>query len=256
MIAPDAHAFYNEVDPARWGREGAEDLPQIARRWAAAVNDPNAPALEIGCGRGAMPDVIRRYIGLDVSVPALAAAASRFPRIAADAELLPLRANTIEFLFSFAMLEHVPHPERVLEEIARVLRPGGVALLSPAWHSRPWAAEGLEFRGYHELTFTQRVRKRLLPIRNALVWRAAFEAPGRALRELKALRGREMKFDYKRLQPNLDEYVGTDCDAFTSLDPHAMILFFASRGWEILSHPGRRERLLSRAEAVVVRKPR
>ena len=64
-----------------------------------------------------------------------------------------------------------------------------------------------------------------------------------------------MAFTYKRLQPNLQKYVGTDCDAFTSMDPHAAILFFATRGWEILSHPGRR-RLLARAEAVVVRKPR
>lgn len=250
-----AHDFYNRVDPVRWGRELTAESWNITRRWLQEVREPNAPSLELGCGRGAMPEVTPRYVGLDLSLPALAAVEKPFPRIAADMELLPLRAASIEYIFSFAALEHVPHPERVLEEIARVLRPGGVALLAPAWHCRPWAAEGLEFRGYGELKLTQRIRKRLLPLRNALAWRAAFEAPRRAWRELAALRGRPMPFRYKRLNPNLQEYVGTDCDAFTSMDPQAAVLFFASRGWEILSHRSRRARLLARAEPVVVRKP-
>jgi SAM-dependent methyltransferase len=255
VTCPEAREFYNGLDPSRWGREKSEESRSTVREWLALVDDVNGPALEIGCGRGAMPDVVVGYIGLDLSLPALAAVEAASPRIAGDAESLPLRANTIEYVFSFAAIEHVPHPERVFEEIARVLRPGGVAVLAPAWHCRPWAAEGLDFRPYGELTFSQRVRKRLIPFRNALLWRAAFEAPRRVIRELQALRGRPMAFTYKRLQPNLQTYVGTDCDAFTSMDPHAAILFFATRGWEILSHHGRRERMLARAEAVVVRKP-
>jgi SAM-dependent methyltransferase len=203
-----------------------------------------------------MPDIAPRYTGLDLSLPALAAVIEPFPRVVADMEELPVRGSSVAFIYSFAALEHVPHPERVFDEIVRVLRPGGVALLAPAWHCRPWAAEGLEFRGYEELTFSQRMRKRLLPLRNAVAWRALFEIPQRAGRELRALSTRPMPFRYGRLQPNLDEYVGTDCDAFTSMDPQAAILFFATRGWEILSHRGRRARLLARAEAVVVRKPR
>jgi SAM-dependent methyltransferase len=251
-----AHDFYNAVDPVRWGREELPAARQIAERWLAAANvDPDAPVLELGCGRGAVAGVGRRYLGLDLSLPALSEIPPASGRVCADMESLPVASSSIGFVFSFAALEHVPHPERVLAEIERVLRPGGAALLAPAWHCRPWAAEGLEFRGYAELTASQRLRKRLIPFRNALLWRALFEAPRRAMRELRLLRRRPLPFDYHRLTPNLDEYVGTDCDAFTSMDPHAAILYFASRGWEILSHAGRRERLLSRAEEVVVRKP-
>jgi SAM-dependent methyltransferase len=251
-----AREFYNRIDPVRWGREELPDARAIVERWRTAAGiGSDAVVLELGCGRGAVAGAGGRYHGMDLSLPALTEVPAQYGRFCADMEVLPVRAASIGYLFSFAALEHVPHPERVLAEIERVLQPRGVALLAPAWHCRPWAAEGLEFRGYAELTASQRLRKRLIPFRNALLWRAAFEAPRRALRELQLLRRRPMPFDYHRLEPNLDEYVGTDCDAFTSMDPHAAILYFASRGWEILSHRDRRARLLSRAEAVVVRKP-
>jgi SAM-dependent methyltransferase len=252
-----ATEFYNRIDPVRWGREELPEAREMAGRWLASAGLPeNATVLELGCGRGAAAGVGRRYVGMDLSLPALTEVPARFGRFCGDMEALPLAPASIGFVFSFAALEHVPHPERVLAEIERILQPGGVALLAPAWHCRPWAAEGLEFRGYAELTATQRLRKRLIPLRNALVWRAAFEAPRRLLREVQALRGRPLPFRYHRLTPNLDQYVGTDCDAFTSMDPHAAILYFATRGWEVLSHSDRRARLVSRAEAVVVRKPR
>jgi SAM-dependent methyltransferase len=257
VTSREACDFYNSLDPVRWGRENPSNSSAIVRKWLEVVAiEPNHTVLELGCGWGARIDVAPRYVALDLSLPALASAPSPVPRIRADMERLPVRSGSIEFLFSIAAIEHVPNPERVLEEVERVLRPGGVALLAPAWHCRPWAAEGLEFRSYEELTFSQRLRKRLIPWRNAILWRALFEAPRRALRELRASRGKPIDFDYVRLTPNLTRYVGTDCDAFTSMDPQAAILYFATRGWTILSHSGRRQRLLARSEAVVVRKPR
>ena len=246
--------FYNADDPSRWGRAEMPEAVRVTAEWLARVTLPAGLVLELGCGRGALAAVSDRYAGADLSLPALAAAdASR--RLCADVQRLPVRSATIAFLFSWAALEHVPNPERVLDEVERVLRPGGVALLAPAWHCRPWAAEGLEFRPYRELRPMQRARKALIPFRNALWWRALFEIPRRLAREWRLRRAAALPFDYHRLQPNLDRYLGTDSDAFVSMDPHAMIAYFASRGWEVLSHPTRRARLASRHEPVVVRKP-
>ena len=66
---------------------------------------------------------------------------------------------------------------------------------------------------------------------------------------------RSPSFTYRRLTPNLHEYVGTDCDAFTSMDPHTAILYFRGRGWNVLSHPTSIARMLVRHGAVVVQKP-
>lgn len=252
MTTSDARRFFDSNDPSRWGREEMPEQGGITAAWLSRI-DAGGPSLELGCGKCALAEVAPRYVGLDLAFVPLLSARPGIRRLCGDMEVLPFRSNSIGFLFSWAAIEHVPHPERVFAEIERVLRPGGVALLAPAWHCRPWAAEGLEFRPYGELTFTQRIRKRLIPFRNAILWRALFEAPRRVCRELAAF-VRTPPFTYGRLEPNLDEYVGTDCDAFTSMDPHTAALYFAARGWEVLSHPGRKARMLARHEPVVVRK--
>jgi SAM-dependent methyltransferase len=247
-----ARQFYDADDPARWGRPEMPEQHQITAEWVtrAAVT---GPSLELGCGVCALAYVAPRYVGLDLAFRALTA--GQAPRVCGDMEQLPFADASVELVFSWAAIEHVPHPERVLAEVARVLRPGGIALLAPAWHCRPWAAEGLEFRPAADLTRTQRLRKALIPFRNAILWRALFEAPRRLARELE-MRLHAPPFRYKRLSPNLTEYVGTDCDAFTSMDPHAAIVWFAARGWTVLSHPTVRARLLARHEPVVIQKPR
>lgn len=246
----EARRFFDSNDPARWGREEMPEQAEVTARWRLLTN-PHGPSLELGCGRGKLERVVPHHIGLDLAFVPLRTFRHA---VNADMEELPFLDASIGFLFSWAAIEHVPHPERVMAEVERVLRPGGVAVIAPAWHCRPWAAEGLEFRSLTELSAMQRFRKALLPLRNSLVWRAAFELPARMRREALAL-VRTPPFTYRKLQPNLDEYVGTDCDAFTSMDPQMAALYFARRGWEVLSHPDLRTRMLARHEPVVVRKP-
>jgi ubiquinone/menaquinone biosynthesis C-methylase UbiE len=248
MSESAARRFFDSADPARWGREEMPEAARVTAEWIARAN-ADGPSLEVGCGRGALAGVAAGYVGVDLAFVPLLESGKR--HVQADAGQLPFASNTFGFAFTWAALEHVPNPDKVLLEIERVLRPGGVALLAPAWHCRSWAAEGLEFRAYSALTFTQRIRKALIPFRNAIAWRALFELPQRVFRELRRTR----EFEYARLQPNLEQYVGTDCDAFTSMDPHAAAIYFAARGWEVLSHPTLRERMLARHEPVVVRKP-
>jgi SAM-dependent methyltransferase len=54
-----------------------------------------------------------------------------------NAEDLLLRDNLFDFVFSLNSFEHIPHPDRALEEIRRTLRPGGEAFIafSPAYYS-------------------------------------------------------------------------------------------------------------------------
>lgn len=246
-----ARTFFDSTDPARWGRDEMPESERVTLDWLTRLA-PQGIALELGCGRGNLGHSVPRYAGVDLAfVPLLR---NRGRTIQGDMEQLPVRDASVGFIFSWAAIEHVPHPERVLAEIERVLRPGGAALLAPAWHCRPWAAEGLAFRPYAVLTPAQRFRKALIPLRDSLVWRGAFEVPRRIAREIAAL-FRVPRFTYHRLQPNLTEYVGTDCDAFTSLDPHAAILYFARRGWEVPSHPTFASRMLVRNGAIAIRKP-
>lgn len=45
--------------------------------------------------------------------------------VVADATNLPFESNSINMVISVSMLEHVPFPEKVIEEIKRILKPGG-----------------------------------------------------------------------------------------------------------------------------------
>jgi len=245
-----ARAFYEGARRVALGRAEEPLQRQLAAAWLVRLG-ADGPTLELGCGATTVRAVGSGYVALDLAMKAVVENSNR--GVVADMEVLPFRDASIGCVFSIAAMEHVPNPERVLDEIARVLRDGGIAVLAPAWHCRTWAAEGLEFRPYSALRFSQKARKALIPLRNAIWWRAAFELPRRVVREMRARRG-PVAFSYDRLNPNLEHYIGTDSDAFTCMDPQAMAIWFASRGWEVVSHRTRRARLLARHEPVVVRK--
>jgi len=248
--------FYAADDLDRHGRQEMPEQLAETKAWLERLGVPaSARVVELGAGRGPLAGVHPGYVGLEYSLPSLRAFSTGAVRLQADMQVLPFRSGSIDCLFSWAALEHVPRPEEVLAEVLRVLKPGGVAILAPAWNCRPWAAKGLPIKSYAELSWADRARKASIPLRDHLLWRAAWAAPLRLWREWKASAGGPLPFDYQRLEPNLTEYVYTDCDAFTSMDPHAAILFFETRGWDVVSHPDRRARLLSRHEPVVVRKP-
>lgn len=95
--------------------------------------------LEVGCGRGIMAQAIAQevgsqghVIGIDKSVNMIAAARQRQKVSSSpvqfrvgDAEHLPFATDTFDRCYSGGMLEVVPNPYIALQEMVRVLKPGG-----------------------------------------------------------------------------------------------------------------------------------
>ena len=94
-------------------------------------------ALDIGCGPGGFlsPISLRagRVMGFDLSLGMLARARKgtsdgQAHLAAADIQALPLVSDSVDVAVAAFMLYHVPHLDRALQEVSRVLRSGGTIL--------------------------------------------------------------------------------------------------------------------------------
>jgi SAM-dependent methyltransferase len=257
-IAGEARRFYNAGDENRWGRDSLPELKeQVDECLRSSKIERTGVVVELGCGRGAFHYLAERYCyaALDISFEALRRFMGPPNAIQADIENLPLASQSVDFVLSVGTLEHVPNPEQVLGEIHRVLKPGGAVFLAAGWFCRPWAAKGLPARRYRDLGLADKVRKALVPLRNNLLWRSALVMPRRLFREVQfRCRPELWQFRYARLRPNLAEYICSDCDAFSSLDPHEVVLLFKRLGYEVPSAPSFLRRMALRHVPVVLRK--
>ncbi len=62
--------------------------------------------------------------------------ANKLPDIQADAVQLPIRKHSFDCVICSEMLEHTPDPKSVIEEISRVLKPGGIVLICVPFSTR------------------------------------------------------------------------------------------------------------------------
>jgi SAM-dependent methyltransferase len=82
--------------------------------------------LDVGCGAQPYRELfprVERYVGLDHPGPPR-------PDVCGDGLALPFRAGSFDSVLCNQVLEHVPEGATLMAEIARVLRPGGVLLLT------------------------------------------------------------------------------------------------------------------------------
>lgn len=93
--------------------------------------------LEAGCGEGYGADLIaevaRSVIGLDYDESAVAHVRARYPRVDmrhGNLAELPLPAGSVDVVVNFQVIEHLWDQGQFVAECARVLRPGGVLLMS------------------------------------------------------------------------------------------------------------------------------
>ena len=78
------------------------------------------------------------------------------PHILGDAQNIPVKSNAVDCVKCTELLEHVEYPERVLGEVARILKPGGALILSTPF------AMGIHGDPYDFHRFTDEKLRRML----------------------------------------------------------------------------------------------
>lgn len=89
--------------------------------------------LDLACGNGVSTANMqgKTVVGLDLSATQMIRAKKRFKTtnyVMGDAEKLPFKDNTFDLIVAINMLHHVYHPNKVLKESFRVLKPSGKIL--------------------------------------------------------------------------------------------------------------------------------
>ncbi|MBA2324311.1 MAG: class I SAM-dependent methyltransferase [Pseudonocardiales bacterium] len=120
--------------------EWAEIVQNEVLPWAVGDRDLGDDVLEVGAGPGLTTDVLRRRVPRLTAVEiddALATAlrerlhGSNVEVVHADATNLPMQSGRFSAATTFATLHHVPSvqlQDRLLAELCRVLRPGGLVI--------------------------------------------------------------------------------------------------------------------------------
>lgn len=103
--------------------------------------------LDLGCGTGEMLHLLRQenqeaeLEGVDLSCNMIARAREKkisgASFTAGDAENLPYAAGDFDMVCCVQSFHHYPDPKKALEEVYRVLRPGGVFVLCDMYVANP-----------------------------------------------------------------------------------------------------------------------
>jgi SAM-dependent methyltransferase len=137
---PESRVYARFVAPllGRLYRGVAND---VVAELAARGRSRRATILDLGCGPGDLALELAhrlrdaRIVGLDLSPSMMQIAArhattdGRLRFVVGDATALPFSDGTVDVVVSTLSLHHWSDPAAVFYEIARVLRPGGVALV-------------------------------------------------------------------------------------------------------------------------------
>lgn len=119
-----------------------EELDQICRT--------GYRILDLGCGDGVMiSDLINRsligqncdFFGIDVLDSNIRMCKERKLKahfVVGNANRLPFNGNFFDFIYSWMVIEHMEKPQKMVQEIVRVLRKGGKCYISSIM-KKPWA---------------------------------------------------------------------------------------------------------------------
>jgi ubiquinone/menaquinone biosynthesis C-methylase UbiE len=109
--------------------DGFADRLGIDRSLSELLGSGSGVCLEVGCGTGVYADRVRqlgwRPVGVDLSTGMLGHAVARLPVAHADAASLPMPDGSVDAVITVMVHTDLEDYRPVLDEIWRVLRPGG-----------------------------------------------------------------------------------------------------------------------------------
>jgi SAM-dependent methyltransferase len=249
----EAKAFYDrEFAGKDYTPESAHanGIPELGR-FVSDFGLIGKKVLEVGCGRGVYQDLVPDWTGTDIADSVRPYI--RKPFVQGSADRLAWADNSFDAAWTIWCFEHVPELEQAMAELRRVIKPGGVLFFCPAWQCRSWFADGYPVRPYSDFGLGGKLIKASIPIRNSVAWRAMFMFPRRLWRAAALASGGPLPLRYRKIRANYETFWMSDSDACNSIDPFEAMVWFRSRGDEVVSPRGALRQFLFRTGPVIVR---
>ncbi|MBW1600969.1 class I SAM-dependent methyltransferase [Streptomyces sp. JJ66] len=141
-------------NPATPVASGADRSRRQAAILARALGPGPGTVLDIGCGDGTAAATAapllpgKRIVGSDWSHDALRRASAHLTAVRGELQALPFATGAADAVLFSEVIEHLVDPDAALDELHRVLRPGGHLLLSTpnlaAWYNRGLLLAGVQ----------------------------------------------------------------------------------------------------------------
>lgn len=128
----------------------------LVKKWGREIA-PKSVGLDIGCGSGAAAQLLQKEFqlfptGMDISKFAVDASKERGVRtLHVDVTKIPSSDESQDFALALDVIEHIEDRNVLLNEMYRVLKPGGKALITVPAHRWLWSSHdelNYHFRRY------------------------------------------------------------------------------------------------------------
>jgi dolichol-phosphate mannosyltransferase len=129
----DERAFYSRIPLQRyWQRERHRIITGMARG--------HGRVLDVGCGSSIILQSLNYAVGLDVQRNKLRYMRRYgLPLVQGSVLALPVRSGAVDCVICSQVIEHIPDDPAILDELTRVLRPGGLLILgTPDYSTVGW----------------------------------------------------------------------------------------------------------------------
>lgn len=141
ITASDKELFYNNFSD-QWGlkindRETQKRLKIIYGKLLKKRDIYGKKFLEVGCGLGYFSNkasiIGAKVTGIDIGPELVKINKKKTPGgkfVVASASKLPFKSNSFDIVLSTEVIEHVENQKRAMKEMLRVLRPGGLLVIT------------------------------------------------------------------------------------------------------------------------------
>lgn len=135
---------------------------RLLKAYFAALPYIKGDLLEIGCGEGRgiaiLKEKVNQYTAIDKHQKIIEDLQHKYPDVELMQKIIPpldgIKDNSFDTVVAFQVIEHIKNDKLFLQEIHRVLKPGGQAIITTPnikmtltrnpWHIREYTAEQLQ----------------------------------------------------------------------------------------------------------------